>query len=327
MLCSPGFSVWGRLSAAAGQIVHRNANGCKQSAWRGLATAPQIFDEAVKTAQKARAAAAADAAEYYYLRDEAATRVVERVCDIRRNFERTLDLGAGTGHVRRALDADPDASSAVGELIEMDAFEGCAGTIVPDLTRKIPLPDASVGLVLSCGWMHWVNDLGGLLSEANRVLKPDGALLAAMPAADTLRELRTALQLAEDEIVGGIAPRVSPFVRPRDAGGALTAAGFVMSTVDTEPLVVRYKDMFALMRHLRGMGESNAVRVRKPHVARTALDRAAEIYEERFGHELGGVSATFHICHMIGWKKAAGQQKPLERGSAEFSLQDLAPKE
>ncbi len=54
--------------------------------------------------------------------------------------------------------------------------------------------------------------------------------------------------------------------------------------MSTEGLVVRCKDRWALMVHLRGMGESNAVMARKAHVP-----RRAQIYEERLAHPLGRV--------------------------------------
>ncbi len=53
------------------------------------------------------------------------------------------------------------------------------------------------------------------------------------------------------------------------------------------------------MVHLRGMGERNAVRVRKAHATRRALHCAAQIYEERFAHPLGGAD-EFQLCYMRG---------------------------
>ncbi len=78
--------------------------------------------------------------------------------------------------------------------------------------------------------------------------------------------------------------------------------------------MARYKDMWELTRPLRGMGGSNAVRARTAHVARRTLNRAAQIYEERFAHLLDGVQATLELCHMIGWKAGEGQQMPLRGG-------------
>lgn len=291
---------------------------------RSLSTrAPQIFDEATKVAQKARAAAASNASEYDYLRDEFAIRVVSRLPDIRRKFDVALDLGCGSGHIRRALAEDETASATIGKLIEMDVHPRCSGLVSPSLPAKIPLEDESTNAVLSSMWLHWVNDLGGALRECARVLKPDGVLLGCMPQGGTLRELRTSLQLAEDEIRGGLSAHISPFVRARDVGGALGVAGLSLATVDADTLVVRYTDIWALMRHLRAMGESNAIRDRKTHLGRDVIERAKQIYEERFSSDIGGVEASFEVVNFIAWKPAEGQQKPLERGTAEFNLTDL----
>ena len=46
------------------------------------------------------------------------------------------------------------------------------------------------------------------------------------------------------------------------------------------------------MRH-RAMGESNAVRVRRPLMRLATARRAAEIYAEKFGTEDGALPATY----------------------------------
>jgi NADH dehydrogenase [ubiquinone] 1 alpha subcomplex assembly factor 5 len=50
--------------------------------------------------------------------------------------------------------------------------------------------------------MHWVNDLPGALRQVHSVLKPDGVFVGAMLGGDTLFELRSSLQLAEQERLG-----------------------------------------------------------------------------------------------------------------------------
>eukprot|EP00952_Eustigmatos_sp_NYUAD-ZCMA_P013545 53607-Eustigmatos_ZCMA.PRE.1 len=48
--------------------------------------------------------------------------------------------------------------------------------------------------------LHWVNDVPSALQQACEVLKPDGVFLASMLGGNTLRELRMAMQLAEQEV-------------------------------------------------------------------------------------------------------------------------------
>ena len=49
--------------------------------------------------------------------------------------------------------------------------------------------------------------------QCQKALKPDGLFLAAMFGGDTLQELRIAVGLAEQEVEGGISPRVSPLAQ------------------------------------------------------------------------------------------------------------------
>ena len=73
-------------------------------------------------------------------------------------------------------------------------------------------------LVMTCGSLHWVNDLPGLMHRVIRSLVPDGVFLGSLLGGDTLFELRTALQLAEQEVENGFGPHVSPMVNMPDMG-------------------------------------------------------------------------------------------------------------
>ena len=53
----------------------------------------------------------------------------------------------------------------------------------------------------------------GAMTQCRKALKPDGLFIAAMFGGDTLQELRIAHALAEQEVEGGISPRVSPLAQ------------------------------------------------------------------------------------------------------------------
>lgn len=59
------------------------------------------------------------------------------------------------------------------------------------------------------------------LMQIRKSLKPDGVFMAAMIGGDSLRELRSALALADMERRGGVTPHISPFAHIRDAGNLL----------------------------------------------------------------------------------------------------------
>jgi SAM-dependent methyltransferase len=189
--------------------------------------------------------------------------------------------------------------------------------------ESLPFAPASFDLVVSAMDLHWVNDLPGTLIQINRILKPDGLLLAAMLGGATLWQLRQALATAESEIEGGLSPRVSPFADLRDIAALLQRAGFALPVADSETIDVEYDNALALMRDLSAMGESNLVAERRRSFSRRAtLLRAAAIYGERFTLPSGRVVASFEVLFLHGWRPHASQPKPLKPGSAAKRLAD-----
>ncbi|KAF3928856.1 hypothetical protein ABW20_dc0103288 [Dactylellina cionopaga] len=158
-----------------------------------------------------------------------------------------------------------------------------------------------------------------------------------MYGGDTLYELRTSLQLANMDRLGGVSPHVSPFADVRDIGGLLQRAGFKLITIDIDDVIVDYLDVFALLTDLQAMGEANATLGRRKGLAglsREVLIGLEGIYRELHGKaEDGGsgdgtgIPATFRIIYMIGWKDGHGQQKPLKRGSGGVNLKDILGEE
>jgi len=258
-----------------------------------------------------------------------------------------LDLGANSCNIARALvkenpdpttETSPPLSDKIDELVAADSSESLLYRDADEpytsnmkLTRhvlsdeeSIPFKPQSFDMVLSSLSMHWINDLPGVLAQINNVLKPDCPFIGAMLGGDTLFELRTSLQLAEQERRGGISPHVSPLADVRDVGGLLQRAGFKMLTVDVEDIIVDYPDTFALMQDLQAMGESSAVLGREMGAIRRDVLLANEaIYRELHGNEDGTIPATFRIIHMIGWRESPDQAKPLPRGSADINLKDI----
>lgn len=190
--------------------------------------------------------------------------------------------------------------------------------------ESLPYAAGSFDLVLSSMSLHWVNDLPGVLAQINHVLRPDCPFIGAMLGGDTLFELRTSLQLAEQERRGGLSPRVSPLADVRDVGGLMQRAGFKMLTVDIDDIVVDYPSTFELMQDLQLMGESNAVLGREMgSIGKDVLLANEAIYRELHGNEDGTLPATFRIIYMIGWHDSPDQPSPLPRGSGELNLKDI----
>jgi NADH dehydrogenase [ubiquinone] 1 alpha subcomplex assembly factor 5 len=280
-----------------------------------------VFDRTALRLRRARAARQWSGRAF--LKQEIATRLVERLDDVRRRFELALDIGCHGDEIATAL----GARDAVGRLIRADLglsfARRAAGPAVVADEEALPFAPASFDLVLSAMTLHWVNDLPGTLIQISRCLRPDGLFLGAMLGGGTLWQLRQALGAAESEVEGGLSPRISPFADLGDAAGLLQRAGFALPVADSESIDVEYDNALALMRDLSAMGEGNLVAERRRGFSRrTTLLRAAEIYAERFAQPNGRIAATFEVLFLHGWAPHASQPKALRPGSAAHRLSE-----
>ena len=226
---------------------------------------------------------------------ESAERLIDRLDDTTRRFGRALDVG-GRGVVapllrERGIDVvSSDLSPA------MAAVSGGAAVAADE--EFLPFAPASFDLVVANLSLHWVNDLPGALIQLRQTLRPDGLLLAALPALGTLDELRRGLAEAEATLSGGASPRISPFAALSDCAALLQRAGFVLPVADLEEVRLLYAEPLALLHELRAAGESNALRERDRGVPHRALFAAALA---ALPEEEGRVAATLRIAVMTGW--------------------------
>lgn len=258
----------------------------------------QLFDS--PAVRRNRARGLLSGAGHDFLRLEIADRIDDRLADINRQFEKVLDLGGDQSRLtgRKATVADP-------YLDTLDVAPGSFDLVVSNLA------------------LHWVNDLPGLMVQANRALKSDGLFMAALLGGETLHELGHSLLAAEAEITGGASQRVIPFADVRDLGSLLQRAGFALPVTDMDTITVTYDHPLKLMHELRGMGEANALLSRsRSFLRRDVLLRACELYQSRFGLPDGRIPATFQIMYMTGWHPHESQQKPLKPGSGKMNLRD-----
>lgn len=281
--------------------------------------APLLFDRLRLRLHRARAAATLPAHDF--LLRLMGERLVERLEDVTRKFPRALDLGAHAGGTAQML----HGRFGIGTLVQAEPCEamlaGASGLRVAADEEWLPFADDSFDLVVSAGALHWVNDLPGALAQIRRVLKPDGLFLGVFPGGDSLRELRSAFEQAEMRLTGGVSPRVSPFVEIKSGGALLQRAGFALPVADSESLTVVYADPLALLRELRGMGETGALREsRKGLMPRGLLMEALTEYKQRFADADGRTPAHVELLTLTGWKPHQSQPVAARRGSGKINL-------
>jgi len=178
--------------------------------------------------------------------------------------------------------------------------------------RALPLADNTVDVLFSNLCLQWVEDLPAVFAGFRRVLRPGGLLLLSSFGPDTLHELRAAFAQAD------AAPHVSPFASIAQVGDALMHAGFRNPVLDRDAMATHYADLPALMRELRAIGATNALRSRRSTLTgKSRFARAADAYEvERRGND-GLLPASWEIITAMAWAPDAGA--PIREAGAEIA--------
>ncbi|MFO1172419.1 MAG: methyltransferase domain-containing protein [Hyphomicrobiaceae bacterium] len=258
-----------------------------------------------------------------FLRAHVAADLIDRLSIVARRFERGLVIGAGASAARQGL----RASGRVGEMLAAEPARALVraemSTVIVADSEALPFAPESFDLVVSILDLGLVNDLPGALVQMQRILKPDGLMLATLVGGSSLAELARAFAVAESELAGGVSPRVAPMVDVRDLGALLQRAGFALPVADADRLELTYASPLAAMDELRrlGLGNSLIARSRKP-LTRTVLGGVLDAYAAGAKRPDGRVALTLELLTATAWAPHPDQQKPLRPGSAEARLAD-----
>ncbi|MEL6200801.1 MAG: methyltransferase domain-containing protein [Pseudomonadota bacterium] len=187
----------------------------------------------------------------------------------------------------------------------------------------LPVDDFDFDLIVSIGQLHLINDVPGMLSQLKQRLRPDGLLLACVPGANTIANIRECWISAEAEITGGLSSRFLPLFDVRTAGSLLQRTGYSLPVTDIDEVSVSYRDTRQIFADLRSMAATNVLVGGQGHAVTRKL-------WEKFNQKLtarrdshGKLPASYELIWMSGWAPSPTQQKPLKPGSAEISLADV----
>lgn len=274
-----------------------------------------IFDRNAVRLHRDRAHASVDSVADILA--DAATRLLDRLDDIKHRFARALDVG-GRGVVAPMLRARGIETVSCDLSARMAARNG--GLAVAADEEWLPFAPGSFDLVVANVSLHWVNDLPGALIQLRRALRPDGLLLASMPILPTLAPLRAALLGAEADLLGGASARISPFPELRDCASLLQRAGFALPVADSDEIMLSYANPLALLADLRAAGEANAVALRDRRIPPGAL--FAQTLARLQQGEDGRIAMPLKLAMMTGWAPSPDQPKPLKPGQFTVRLED-----
>jgi malonyl-CoA O-methyltransferase len=255
-------------------------------------------------------AAARDYDRSALLQHEVCMRMLGRLEYIKVSARAILDAGSGTGNavpelLRRYRGAQVIALDLAATMLQQARrrvkwWQGLPGLHPPlhfvcaDIER-LPLADASVGLVWSNLALQWVQNLPRAFAEFFRVLEPGGLLMFSTFGPDTLKELRRAYEGTDGRT------HVNRFVDMHDVGDMLVQTRYADPVMDMEPFTLTYDTAKALMRDLKSIGAHNVTRGRPGGLSGKALIASVERNYEAFRRD-GKLPATFEVVYGHAWK-------------------------
>ena len=180
----------------------------------------------------------------------------------------------------------------------------------------LPIAAGSVDVVFSNLCLQWTDDLPAVFAGFRRVLRPGGLLLCSTFGRDTLMELRDAFSHAD------ATPHVSPFVSMAQFGDAMVHAGFRDPVLDRDVFAPGYASLPALMRELRALGATNALRQRRHTLTGKARFANAAAAYERDRRADGRLPATWEVVYAHAWAPDHGA--PIREGGFDVTSVPLA---
>ncbi len=268
-----------------------------------------VFDLALLRARRVRAAENFKAFDFIYQRAQEI--IIDGCKGIKRTFPRVALSGMANEDIALFLRHEKGAS----DVVVLDLLDPETQILAQDYDLIVSLFD-----------LQWSNHLPQLMQVIHYMLKTDGLFMACFAGGQTLMELRQALAIAEEEMYGGISPRVSPMIDVQAAAQLLYATGFSLPVADVEVVQVDYQNPLTLLHDLKGMGATNVMHRRSQRpMTRGFRDRALQHYRTHFASgaaHANGAVATFELISLLGWAPHPDQPQPLARGSGAKSLRE-----
>lgn len=248
-----------------------------------------------------RAAASYDTAAI--VQHEICNRALERVEMLKLQPSSILDIGTGTGRSLQGLQSRFPNSLIYACDIALPMLVQCrqhqasihADKLVCTDAEQLPFTNESIDLIFSTSAIQWCNDLGQLLLECKRVLRPNGALIFSTFGPDTLVELRNSWAKVDHH------DHVHEFIDMHHIGDMLLASQFSDPVVDMEVINFQYQSLQQLLRDLKDTGTRGKFNTTNSQhssglMSKEKYQRLVEAYEE-YRQENGALQVTYEVIY------------------------------
>jgi len=242
-------------------------------------------------------------AQANFLHHEIARITWEKVRDLDQIFDSTLEISAKD----KILGQEILNKGQTKNLLQSEINNEFKPDVICD-DENLPFSNNSFDLILSNLNLHFINNLPENLCQIHSLRRQNGVFIASFFGEENLKELRQAVIVAEEEVCGGISPRMAPNIDVKSAGRLLAEAGFSNPVAEKLTFEVEYSSVEKLLRDLKNMGAGNILTARSKKMARRQfLINLTNHYQNLFSRaSFGGGKyylATFEIIIVTGWKK------------------------
>ncbi|MFT5169644.1 MAG: malonyl-CoA O-methyltransferase [Candidatus Omnitrophota bacterium] len=205
-----------------------------------------------------------------------------------------IDVGMGTGWMTNRLWHIFPGSNVVGldfakGMIDVAKKRDGEFSVLQADAHYLPFADNSIDIVASNLAYQWMGDLGQTFKECRRVMSSEGRLFMTMFGFDTFNELFTSLKHAYGKEKKLPIDRLATMEHVQEV---VNEAGFTNVNVHRESIQVRYPDMMALFKWIKGLG-ANALK-NDVFIGKELWQKADEYYAANF-KDKHGIYATFEI--------------------------------
>lgn len=221
--------------------------------------------------------------------------------------KRVLDVGCGTGFLTQGLRGlFPCAEIVVCDLSHRMVVitKGKVKDIHPTTgdCECLPYREGSFEMVVSSLTYQWAIDIEDALFEAFRVMKRGGYLALSILGKESLKELKESYRKAREVLRMDGLPPLMEFPTVDRICRVLKDIGFRDIKVWPTHKVRHYRDMWTLLRTLKGIGAANPLPPKDPALGgRRVLREMARVYSEYFSID-DSVMATYEVIFAYGRK-------------------------
>lgn len=229
--------------------------------------------------------------QYAGLQRRVADQLIELVPSEQFKVHSVLDLGCGTGYLKRKASSLNQAQWTGVDLAEgmlqQARHAGYHELVQADVADLNCLPD-QYELALSSLCYQWVGDLPLAFASLHQRM-PKGGLFAFSTLLDgSLQELKIAWQKIDTS------PHVNEFQTKRHVDAALKMAGFECVLQQQNVLVDYFSTVLGMLRALQGIGSSNQA-APSSRLTRGQLQRLMQMYEPL------RQSQGLPLSYQVGW--------------------------